>query len=46
MFTNLFITPLSNFLDVLYLLLGNYEFSIIVLTAIIRFILFYPNFKA
>lgn len=46
MFTNLFITPLSNFLDFLYLFLGNYCFSIIVLTAIIRLVLAYPNFKA
>lgn len=46
MFNNLLVTPLSNFLDFLTLFLGNYGLSIIILTAIIRLVLFYPNFKA
>ncbi|MEO4054623.1 membrane protein insertase YidC [Solibacillus sp. CAU 1738] len=46
MFNILFVNPLSNFLDSLFALLGNYGLSIIVLTVIIRLILFFPNFKA
>lgn len=46
MFNNLLVTPLSSFLDSLYLFLGNYGLSIIILTVIIRLVLLYPNFKA